>query len=61
VLKRQCLKARMADLETVTREVAAWEKRRNQAQVTIDWRFTAADARIKLKRLYPVVKEQELA
>ncbi len=61
VLKRQCLKARMPDLETVTREVAAWEKRRNQAQVTIDWRFTTADARIKLKRLYPVVKEQESA
>ena len=58
VLKRQCLKARMPDLETVTREVSAWAKRRNQAQVTIDWRFTAADARIKLKRLYPVVKEQ---
>jgi len=58
VLKRQCLKARMPDLETVTREVAAWEQRRNHEPVTIDWRFTAADARIKLKRLYPVVKVQ---
>lgn len=58
VLKRQCLKARMADIETVTREVAAWDKRRNLEQVTIDWRFTPADARIKLKHLYPVVKEQ---
>ena len=61
VLKRQCLKAQMPGLETVSREVAAWEKRRNHAQVTIDWQFTAADARIKLKRLYPVVNEQESA
>jgi hypothetical protein len=45
----------------VTREVAAWEKRRNQAQATIDWQFMAADARTKLKRLYRVVKEQESA
>lgn len=61
VLKRQCLRARMTDLETVTRAVAAWQKRRNHQQVTIDWRFTAADARIKLKRLYPVVNEQKSA
>jgi transposase len=61
VLKRQCLKARLPDLETVRREVAAWENRRNHQQVTIDWRFTTADARIKLKRLYPVVNEQESA
>jgi transposase len=61
VLKRQCLKARMPDLDTVNREVAAWQQRRNREQVTIDWRFTAADARIKLKRLYPVVKEQKSA
>lgn len=55
------LKARMPDLETVTRAVAAWEKRRNQAHVTIDWRFTTADARIKLTRLYPVVNVRESA
>ena len=60
VLKRQCLKARMPDLETVRRKLSNWEKHRNHQHVTIDWRFTAADARIKLKRLYPVVKEQEL-
>ena len=58
VLKRQCLKARMPDIATVTQEVTAWEERRNRAHVTIDWRFTTDDARIKLKRLYPVVKEQ---
>ncbi len=60
VLKRQCLKLGTADLETLRQNLAHWEERRNQQQVTIDWRFTTADARIKLKRLYPVVKEQEL-
>ncbi|HEY1932462.1 MAG TPA: IS630 family transposase, partial [Acetobacteraceae bacterium] len=34
-------------------EVAAWERSRNNDHATADWQFTAADARIKLKRLYP--------
>lgn len=34
---------------------SAWEKRRNGAKVTADWQFTTADARIKLRRLYPTV------
>lgn len=58
VLSRQCLNRRIGDHETLVREVQAWETERNAAQVTIDWQFTAADARIKLKRLYPVIKEQ---
>jgi hypothetical protein len=58
VLDRQCLSRRVSDKETLIREVAAWETPRNQAQVTIDWRFTPEDARVKLQRLYPVVKEQ---
>ena len=53
VLGRQCLDRRLATLEEVQREVAAWQQERNQARVTVDWRFTTADARIKLKRLYP--------
>lgn len=61
VLKRQCLKARMSAIETVIDQVAAWQTHRNQAQSTIDWRFTADDARIKLKRLYPVVNVQDSA
>lgn len=61
VLKRQCLKGRMPDIQTVDAQVAAWQRRRNQMRITIDWRFTTEDARDKLKRLYPVVKEQELA
>ena len=54
VLARQCLDRRIPDQETLTREVAAWETPRNSAQTTMDWRFTSADARIKLKHLYPV-------
>jgi DDE superfamily endonuclease len=57
VLGRQCLNRRIADIHIMTREVAAWEARRNRHQATIDWRFTTKDARIKLKSLYP--KESE--
>lgn len=52
VLSRQCLKRRIADTETLTREVAAWETARNAAQVKVDWCFTSATARTKLARLY---------
>ena len=58
VLKRQCLKRRLPDLGTVQREVSAWQGRRNKALTIIDWRFTTEDARIKLKRLYPVINVQ---
>jgi hypothetical protein len=58
VLRRQCLKGRLPNMDTVIRKVAAWQQRRNQAEATIDWRFTREDARIRLKRLYPVVKVQ---
>ena len=53
VLASQCLSRRIPDKETLSREVAAWQERRNKNQTTADWRFTTADARIKLKRLYP--------
>ena len=59
VLKRQCLKGRLPTIEAVEQKASAWQERRNQAQATIDWRFTTDDARIKLKRLYPIVKVQE--
>ena len=58
VLTRQCLKRRIPDQATLFNEVQAWADRRNKAQVTVDWQFTTEDARIKLKRLYPVLKEQ---
>lgn len=57
VLARQCLDRRIPDKTTLEEEAAAWETRRNAARVTVDWQFTTADARIKLKRLYPVLKE----
>jgi hypothetical protein len=55
VLQRQCLDRRLGDRATVEREVAAWVEDRNAAGQQIDWRFTTADARIKLKRLYPTL------
>jgi hypothetical protein len=54
VLDRQCLDRRIPSAEMLTEEVAAWEEERNAAGSGIDWRFTAEDARIKLRRLYPV-------
>jgi DDE superfamily endonuclease len=53
VLARQCLDQRIASLPVLEREVAAWEAPRNAAHATIRWRFTCADARTKLSRLYP--------
>ena len=53
VLSRQCLSERTPDEQTLEREVAAYEQRRNKARARINWRFTSADARLKLKRLYP--------
>ena len=58
VLARQCLDRRIPDREALAREVAAWEADRNAAEAKVDWRFTTADARIKLKRLYPTIELQ---
>jgi hypothetical protein len=52
-LSRQCLDRRITDHDLLTREVAAWAKARNEHQTTVHWRFTTADARIKLASLYP--------
>lgn len=53
VLKRQCLDRRIADMSTLKAEVLAWENHRNNSVKVIDWQFTTAEARVKLKRLYP--------
>ncbi|CAA9374167.1 MAG: Transposase [uncultured Phycisphaerae bacterium] len=58
VLARQCLDRRIPDLAALTREVAAWERDRNAAVVSVDWQFTTADARVKLKKLYPTIQLQ---
>jgi hypothetical protein len=57
VMAKQCLDRRLPDRATVEREVAAWEARRNGGSQRIDWRFTTADARIKLKHLYPAIHD----
>jgi hypothetical protein len=57
VLSRQCLERRVPDFETLEREAAAWQDRRDAADVKIEWRFRTEDARIKLKRLYPSLQE----
>ncbi len=53
VLARQCLDRRIDSLATLTHEVAAWQADQNASQRGVDWRFSTADARVKLKRLYP--------
>ena len=53
VLAGQCLDRRLPDIETMRQEIAAWERDRNAISTGVNWRFTTADARIKLKRLYP--------
>jgi len=59
VLRRQCLRSRLPDIETVVKGVVAWETERNLGQKRIDWRFTNDEARLKLKRLYPIVNVQK--
>jgi hypothetical protein len=58
VVARQCLDRRIPDMEALRREVAAWEQRRNAAVVRVDWQFSTADARVKLKKLYPTLQLQ---
>ena len=55
VLGKQCLNRRIANPETLKKQVRAWQKRRNHCNCTINWQFKTVDARIKLKRLYPKI------
>lgn len=57
ILSRQCLDRRISDQATLRAEVDAWRARRNRFPGPVDWRFTTSDARIKLHRLYPSIKE----
>ena len=52
-LARQCLSRRIARADTLARRVGAWEAARNAAVAKVDWQFTTADARMKLRSLYP--------
>ena len=55
VMARQCLDRRIPDRGVLRRETAAWQAQRNRDAVRVDWRFTTADARIRLKSLYPSI------
>jgi hypothetical protein len=55
VLSSQCLDRRIPDQQTLKDEVIAWKTERNAKHAKADWQFTAADARVKLKRLYPAL------
>ncbi|MBN1507563.1 MAG: transposase [Sedimentisphaerales bacterium] len=57
ILGRQCLSQRIDNIDELRRQTAAWEKRRDGAQAKANWQFTTADARTKLKRLYPSIEE----
>jgi DDE superfamily endonuclease len=54
ILSGQCLNRRIPDKETLTAEVAAWQQYRNLHCTKADWQFTTTDARLKLRRLYPM-------
>jgi hypothetical protein len=54
VLQRQCLSGRIPSSEMVEAKVNAWQRERNNKNAKINWQFTTEDARIKLKRLYPL-------
>lgn len=57
VLTRQCLRfRRMEDIETLREEVQAWATATNASQRGVDWQFTIADARVRLKSIYPKTK-----
>ena len=56
VMARQCLDRRIPDWGVLRRETAAWRTQRNWDGIRVDWRFTTADARIKLKSLYPSIR-----
>src|SRR6266540_3583025 len=55
VLSTQCLDRRIPDKNTLIDEVGAWQDERNKNHAKADWQFTTADARVKLKRLYPAL------
>lgn len=52
-LNGQCLQRRIPNIESMRREISAWQRHRNTRGAPIHWRFTTEDARIKLFRLYP--------
>ena len=58
VLARQGLEYNIATVDELCEQVQSWQEYRNQQMATVHWRFTTADARIKLQRLYPTFQER---
>lgn len=56
VMTRQCFSDRVGSVAEVKRRINEWQRDRNERQTGIDWQFTATDARVKLKRLYPKIE-----
>ena len=56
VMSKQCLDRRISSIDSLRTELAVWEAKRNRSQKGVDWQFTTADARTKLRRLYPYFK-----
>lgn len=57
ILSRQCLDRRIPDQRTLKKNVLTWTEKRNSHSKPMNWRFTTEDARIKLKRLYPIISD----
>jgi hypothetical protein len=55
-LSRQCLDRRIPNQDKLKSEVKIWEEERNEQIAKVQWQFTTADARIKLKHLYPQIQ-----
>ena len=55
ILAGQCHGRRIPDLQTLAAGINAWQSARNKNNPKADWRFTADNARIKRKSLYPVI------
>ena len=56
IMIRQCLDRHLDDPAVVRNEVSAWETERTETKAAINWRFTVADARVKLQNIYPSIK-----
>jgi len=56
VMTKQCLTRRIPDIKTLRKETSAWAAKRNETQTGVNWRFTASNARARLKRLYPEIQ-----
>jgi hypothetical protein len=58
MLECRCLDRRVSTVKALAEEAGASKEERNAAKSSMNWRFTTADARIKLKHLYPETVEE---